>query len=66
MLVSSVRTSPKGSPYLFSHRNSLTFRIRIPADLQACLGKSEYRRSIGRCYAAEAKLRAFRLATASF
>lgn len=70
MLVSSAapvgRTSVKCSPYLFSHRNSLTFRIRIPADLQACLGKTEYRRSIGRCYALEGKQRALRLATAAF
>ncbi len=59
-------SSVKFSPYLFSHRNSLTFRIRIPADIQSCLGKSEYRRSIGRCYAAEAKLRALKLAAAAF
>ena len=54
------------SPYLVAHRNALVFRIRVPADLQACLGKTEYRRSIGRCYAVEAKHRAFKLATAAF
>ncbi len=55
----------KGVPYLFTHHNSPAFRIRIPADLQPCLGKTEYRRSLGRCYASEAKLRALRLATAA-
>ena len=52
-------------PYLFFHHNTPTFRIRIPAELQACLGKTEYRRNVGRCYAPEAKLRALRLATAA-
>ncbi|MCC8193319.1 MAG: site-specific integrase [Deltaproteobacteria bacterium] len=66
MLVSASRPSSAHSPYLSRHRNSLIFRIRIPADLQTCLGKTEYRRSIGRCYAAEAKRRAFRLAAAAF
>ena len=55
----------KGIPYLFTHHNSPAFRIRIPADLQSCLGKTEYRRSLGRCYVREAKLRALRLATAA-
>ena len=36
-----------------------------PEDLQACLGKTEYRRSIARCYAQEAKLRVLRLASAA-
>ena len=56
----------KHAPYLVSHRNALIFRIRIPQDVQACLGRTEYRRSLGRCYAAEAKIRALRLATAAF
>ena len=55
----------KTSPYTTKHRGLPTFRIRIPADLQPCLGKTEYRRSIGRCYAPKAKLRALRLATAA-
>ena len=55
----------KTSPYITKHRDLPTFRIRIPADLQTCLGKAEYRRSIGRCYAPEAKLRALRLAIAA-
>ena len=42
-------------PCLFLHRSSLIFSI--PAELQPCLAKTEYRRSIGRCYAQEAKLR---------
>ena len=58
-------TASRGTPYLFTHRNSPAFRIRIPAELQPCLGKTEYRRSLGRCYAREAKLRALRLATAA-
>jgi len=62
------REKPSGRtvPYLFIHRNSPAFRIRIPADLQVCLGKTEYRRSLGRCYASEAKHRALKLATAAF
>ena len=56
----------KYSPYLAVHRNALIFRIRIPQDVQACLGRTEYRRSLGRCYAAEAKLRALKLAAAAF
>ncbi len=59
------RPPGRSTPYLFTHRNSPAFRIRIPTDIQACLGKKEYRRSLGRCYAAEAKLRALRLATAA-
>ncbi len=53
------------SPYVTRHRAALTFRIRIPLELQACLGRKEYRRSLGRCYATEAKLRALRLAAAA-
>lgn len=60
------RPSSGHSPYLAFHRNGLIFRIRVPADLQICLGKTEYRRSIGRCYATEAKHRAFKLAAAAF
>ena len=59
------RRRTTSSPYLSLHRSSLIFRIRIPAELQPCLGKTEYRRSIGRCYAREAKLCALRLATAA-
>ena len=59
------RQASSSPPYLFFQRNTPTFRIRIPADLQPCLGKTEYRRSIGRCYAPEAKLRALKLATAA-
>ena len=64
---SAAFTAGRGTPYLFTHHNSPAFRIRIriPADLQSCLGKTEYRRSLGRCYAREAKLRALRLATAA-
>lgn len=62
---SPAATACKGVPYLFTHHNSPAFRIRVPADLQPCLGKTEYRRSLGRCYASEAKLRALRLATAA-
>ncbi|SBV93845.1 exported hypothetical protein [uncultured delta proteobacterium] len=63
--VTVAASAGKGVPYLFTHHNSPAFRIRIPADLQPCLGKTEYRRSLGRCYASEAKLRALRLATAA-
>lgn len=41
------------------------FRIRVPLELQPCLGKKEYRRSLGRCYAAEAKLLALKMAAAA-
>lgn len=59
------RNKGTASPYLAAHRNGLIFRIRIPIDLHACLDRKEYRRSIGRCYAQEAKLRALRLAAAA-
>ena len=55
----------KHSPYISRHRNALTFRIRIPVDIQACLGRREYRRSLGRCYATEGKLRSLKLALAA-
>lgn len=53
------------APYLSGRRNVPTFRIRIPADIQSCLSRTEYRRSLGPCYAAEARLRSLRLATAA-
>lgn len=56
----------KASPYITRHRGFPVFRIRIPADLQPCLGRAEYRRSLGRCYASEAKIGALRLAIAAF
>ena len=61
-----LKHSAKCSPYLAAHRNTLIFRIRIPQDVQTCLGRTEYRRSLGRCYAAEAKLRALKPAAAAF
>ena len=61
--------SPKATggkaPYLSIRRSVPSFRIRIPVDLQVCLGRTEYRRSLGPCYASEAKFRALRLATAA-
>ena len=59
-------TTAKLPPYLSLHRNALIFRIRIPSDLQPCLGKTEYRRSIGSSYHREAKPRALKLASAAF
>ncbi len=66
--VSPQRPKPNGKhpPYLVAHRNTLIFRIRVPEDLRTCLDRTEYRRSLGRCYAAEAKLRALKLAAAAF
>ncbi len=62
----SGRRASSHSPYLLSGGgNSLIFRVRVPNDLRPCLGKTEYRRSLGPCYAAEAKVRALRLATAA-
>ena len=49
------------APYLSTRRSVPTFRI--PVDLQVCLGRIEYRRSLGPCYASEAKFCALRLAT---
>lgn len=63
--VKSPSCRSNSTPYLFTHYDTPAFRIRIPLDLQPCLRKTEYRRSLGRCYAAEAKLRALRLATAA-
>ena len=59
------RPPAKTGPYLIPHRTALLFRIRVPADVQICLGRTEYRRSLGPCYASEAKLQALRLATAA-
>jgi len=60
-------SSPKATggkaPYLSTCRSVPTFRI--PVDLQVCLGRIEYRRSLGPCYASEAKFRALRLAAAA-
>lgn len=53
------------APYLLSHRNSFLFRIRVPSALQNCLGRKEYRRSLGPCHAAEAKVKSLRLAAAA-
>ena len=63
---SRLSSSSASVPYLFFQRNTPTFRIRIPVELQTCLGKSEFRRSLGHCPAYEAKQRALRLATAAF
>ena len=49
-------------PYLFFFRNIPTFRIRIPADVQPCLKRTEYSRSLGPCYAPEMKRQALNLA----
>lgn len=58
--------SSRGTPYLLAHQSGLLqFRIRVPVDLQRCLGRREYRRSLGRCYHAEAKVRVLRLASAA-
>lgn len=52
-------------PYLLRHRSALLFRIRVPADIQACLGQKEYRRSLGPSYVRSAKLQSLRLAAAA-
>ena len=52
----------RGIPYLFFFRNTPTFRIRVPADAQPCLKRTEYRRSLGRCYAPQMKRQALNLA----
>ena len=54
--------SGRSVPYLFFLRNTPTFRIRIPADVQPCLKRTEYRRSLGRCYAPQMKRQALNLA----
>lgn len=59
------RKASSHSPYLIRHRNSLCFRIRIPIDIQACLGRKEYRRSLGPSYASTAKVKGLRLAAAA-
>ena len=64
-LPETVPSCRRSIPYLVPHRDALFFRIRIPADLQACLGKTEYRRSLGRCYRLEIKVRALKLAAAA-
>ena len=53
-------------PYLFFFRNIPTFRIRIPADVQPCLKRTEYRRSLGRCSAPQMKRQALNLAATAF
>ena len=69
----STRSAPAGkipgrrspSPYLLPYRNSFLFRIRVPLALQSCLGRVEYRRSLGPCYIAEAKVKSLKLAAAA-
>ncbi len=34
--------------YLYQHKNSYYFRIRIPRDLQPILGKTEYKKALGK------------------
>ena len=55
--------SGRGVPYLFFFRNIPTFRIRVPTDVQPCLKRTEYRRSLGRCYAPQMKRQALNLAS---
>ena len=57
----------KGTPYLtlFPRTGRLQFRIRIPADLQPCLGKREFRKSLGRHHTANIKAQALKLAAAA-
>lgn len=49
-------------PYIVSHRTLLYFRVRVPQRLQACLGRQEYRRSLGTAYLHQAKPVAIALA----
>ena len=57
----------KGTPYLtlFPRTGRLQFRIRIPSDLQPCLGKREFRKSLGRHHTADIKAQALKLAAAA-
>ncbi len=59
------RRASRHLPYLLPLRNILAFRIRIPTALQPCLGRKEYRRSLGPSYANEAKIKSLRLAAAA-
>ena len=52
-------------PYLLRYRASMVFRIRVPVDIQACLGRKEYRRSLGPSYAQCAKVKSLKLAAAA-
>ena len=52
-------------PYLLYHRHSLIFRIRVPAAIQGCLGRKEYRRSLGPSYTKDAKAKSLKLAAAA-
>ena len=57
----------KGTPYLtvFPRTGRLQFRIRIPLDLQPCLGKREFRKSLGHQLPKDAKVQALKLAAAA-
>ena len=50
------------SSYLLARSNALHFRMRVPHDLQACLGRKEYRRSLGTARLREARPKALKLA----
>ncbi len=57
----------KGTPYLtlFPRSGRLQFRIRIPLELQPCLGKREFRKSLGHPAHTDAKAQALKLAAAA-
>ena len=59
------RNRPCGpSSYLLARSGALHFRMRVPHDLQACLGRKEYRRSLGTARLREARPKALKLALA--
>ena len=62
---SSGRRQSSHFPHLIPHRNSLVFRIRVPAAIQECLGRKEYRRSLGPSYIRDAKIKSLKIAAAA-
>lgn len=53
--------APSYGSYTFRQRGVLYFRVRVPQPLQHCLGRTEYRRSLGFVGKREAQAKALRL-----